>query len=1036
MAAARTHTEEGRESSNSVPVVARSPHPRNPTSLSLVLFSLHDVHSSAQPPPYIAADDGDDDSDASSLLESLLLGRRRGGLDRASTSSLGDHDHHPASTHPADVRWRALAATDLDAFLARVYRYWDENGLAVIVTSRLLNLAALAFTAAFSTLALLVVRWDRLGAPCIRDGTCDIAAAALDWHPFSGPGKPTPWAVGCGAYLGAFGLYWAGAATHVAVDLVATLSVARFYRSVLGLSERQIVAVPWAEVARRIVEAQRSGRLVLVAGPPGGRPVILTEADLVSRIMRRDNFLIALLGAGVLALTPPRPGPALATLPLPAWLAEAGWFGEPAAPSSLTIRLPPLGPRRPALPRVLECNLRACVLDPLFGGGDTIRPAVAADPAALAARFRRAALLNVLAAPFAALFLSTWGFMRHAERFYHHPSSAAARRWSPLAYWALREVNELPHYVDHRLDGAAGAAEWYVSQFPSHAAAHVARFVAFVTGSLAALLLLAAALDDRLLESPLYGRHVVWWVAGLGLVLAAARGVAGDGPAAEAGSRAPEPERALAADSAATHYRPRHWRGRAHAREVRGEVGRLFRYRAALFAQEVGAVALAPALLWWALPACAPAVCAFVREHTVHVPGVGDVVALAAWGGEGGGEAAAAAATPVEGARASAEAGPAPPPPAARAASRRQGKLDASIVSFGAAYPTWCPPAGSAAARLLAAVAARVGGGGGGEGPAPPPPPPAAAAAPGGVNPAAAAASTWTAWGWAAGGGIGHLGPHGGGGAAKSGAATAAVHHPPAAGQAAAFGLAPAAAADDHGRIALCHLALQSLYDEQDAAAARGTGGAAREVVAWPPEEGERAGAGAAEAPVATSARLPHHPPASAPRPTPPSAASPAWPGSHIADSLHREHELATVASWSGGGGGGGGGGGPEHGPGRRAGCVGVSPGTPSPPCGGAFLTAPSADGGLTSADPGLVMPPPPSPPPPPPGDWGGGSGGVFGAPSDLGGSGSGASSGHAAAAAAAAASWSAPPPPDLGLEGTGQRQGWGRNDGGPPDLI
>ena len=60
------------------------------------------------------------------------------------------------------------------------------------------------------------------------------------------------------------------------------------------------------------------------------------------------------------------------------------------------------------------------------------------------------AVLNLLVAPFVLVFLLIYFFMRNAEKFYHQPSSAGARRWSALAAWRLREFNELPHYLNHR----------------------------------------------------------------------------------------------------------------------------------------------------------------------------------------------------------------------------------------------------------------------------------------------------------------------------------------------------------------------------------------------------------------------------------------------------------------------------------------------------------------------------------------------------------------------------------------------------------
>ncbi len=63
---------------------------------------------------------------------------------------------------------------------------------------------------------------------------------------------------------------------------------------------------------------------------------------------------------------------------------------------------------------------------------------------------RRVAVANLLLAPFLLVFLLIYFFMRNAEKFYHQPSSAGARRWSSLAAWRLREFNELPHYLSHR----------------------------------------------------------------------------------------------------------------------------------------------------------------------------------------------------------------------------------------------------------------------------------------------------------------------------------------------------------------------------------------------------------------------------------------------------------------------------------------------------------------------------------------------------------------------------------------------------------
>lgn len=61
-----------------------------------------------------------------------------------------------------------------------------------------------------------------------------------------------------------------------------------------------------------------------------------------------------------------------------------------------------------------------------------------------------------------------------------------------------------------RLNASHKAAEKYIQQFPSPVLSHMAKFVAFIAGSFAALLLFMALVDDTLLERHLFGRNLVW----------------------------------------------------------------------------------------------------------------------------------------------------------------------------------------------------------------------------------------------------------------------------------------------------------------------------------------------------------------------------------------------------------------------------------------------------------------------------------------------------------------------------------------------
>lgn len=97
-----------------------------------------------------------------------------------------------------------------------------------------------------------------------------------------------------------------------------------------------------------LLQAQKTTRLCIVRD--------LTEHDIVSRIMRKDNYLIGMLNQGVLALH---------------------------------ISLPGLRPRF-MLTKTLEWNLQWCILDAMFDDSFRIRQDFVDNPRAIERRFRQA----------------------------------------------------------------------------------------------------------------------------------------------------------------------------------------------------------------------------------------------------------------------------------------------------------------------------------------------------------------------------------------------------------------------------------------------------------------------------------------------------------------------------------------------------------------------------------------------------------------------------------------------------------------------
>jgi autophagy-related protein 9 len=130
--------------------------------------------------------------------------------------------------------------------------------------------------------------------------------------------------------------------------------------------------------------------------------------------------------------------------------------------------------------------------------------------------------------------------------------------------------------------------------------------------------------DDAFLFHVTLGDHNLLWHLGvLSAVYAAAWAVAGDG------SAPPEvwddADAAMQAVAEQTHYLPEQWRGQCASFGVRDEFLSMFKFKAALFAEEVLVVLSLPYLLMQSLPQAADAILAFIRDHTVDVEGIGSV---------------------------------------------------------------------------------------------------------------------------------------------------------------------------------------------------------------------------------------------------------------------------------------------------------------------------------------------------------------------------------------------------------------------------
>ncbi|KAK2455338.1 autophagy-related protein [Trifolium repens] len=534
---------------------------------------------------------------------------------------------------------------DLDLFFERLYIYYCEKGLWCIIIKWIVELLSLGFIICFSAFFLLFVDWNGLrNAKCGMDAVesgmkpCDLAKEALHQHPLTPLTLTKAIIVG---YLGIFSIYWIFCFLRFFAQLKYTLEIREFYYNSLHVTDSEIQTMPWATVLEKVVLVQSSRQLCVVKD--------LNAHDIVMRLMRKENYLIGMLNKGVLAF------------PISKWIPGAG----PTVKSSTN------GTQyRLVLTKTLEWTLNWCILQSMFDRNFHVIGDFKSNPRTLKKRLMIVGLAMLLLSPFLVIFMLVYLFLRHAEQFYNHPSTASSRRWSNLSRWIFRGFNEVDHLFKHRINSSVLHASDYLKQFPSPIISIIAKFISFVSGGFAAILIIIAFLEESLLEGHIFGRNLLWYAAVFGTITAISRA------AIVNELLVIDPEGAMSMVVQHTHYMPKRWRGKESTETVRIEFETLFQYTGMMLLEEMASIFLTPYLLLFVVPKRVDDILQFITDFTMDIEGVGDVCSFSVFDFQKHGNSSYGS-----------------PCNSSRNKRSSQGKLEKSFLSFQSSYPSWEPNA-------------------------------------------------------------------------------------------------------------------------------------------------------------------------------------------------------------------------------------------------------------------------------------------------------------------------------------------------------
>jgi autophagy-related protein 9 len=401
-----------------------------------------------------------------------------------------------------------------------------------------------------------------------------------------------------------FSFFWIVKLFQYVLDIRRLKHLHDFYLYLLHVSDAEVQTISWQEVVSRLMALRDSNPSTAAAVSAKHRRFLGSQSkqrmdahDIANRLMRKENYMIALVNKDILDLT----------LPIP-FLRNRQLFS-----------------------RTMEWNLNLCVMDFVFNEQGQLRTLFLKDTHrralsdALRRRFAIAGIMNIFVAPFIVVYFTMHYFFRYFNEFKKNPGQIGSRQYTPMAEWKFREFNELWHLFERRTNMSYPFASRYVDQFPKDKTVQAARFVAFISGALASVLALASVIDPELFLgfeiTP--DRTVLFYLGIFGTVWAFARGLAPEE------TDVFDPEYALRELIGFTHYFPSGWKGRLHSDDVRKEFAVLYQMKIVIFLEEILSMIFTPFVLWFSLPKCSDSIIDFFREFTVHVDGVGYLCSFA-----------------------------------------------------------------------------------------------------------------------------------------------------------------------------------------------------------------------------------------------------------------------------------------------------------------------------------------------------------------------------------------------------------------------
>ncbi|KAF2195237.1 autophagy protein-like protein Apg9 [Zopfia rhizophila CBS 207.26] len=483
--------------------------------------------------------------------------------------------------------WYWVNVQDLDAFLAEVYSYYTGCGIYSIILRRILMLIKSAFVVGFITFLSWCIDYPKV-RKSHKMSEVLVPKCTHKIHGF--------WIFALWVFI----IYWSYSFIQLVRDYPRLQIMHDFYHYLLDIPDQDIQTVEWQHIISRLM-ALRDANFVTASNlSPETRKVLdhksrlrMDAVDIASRLMRQENYLIALFNKEIL---------------------------------DVTIPVPFLG-NRYVFSQTTEWHVKLAIMDFVFGQNNQVNLDFLKERnrrslvRTLQTRLVMTGLISIVCAPFTVTFVVASYVFKYFTEYHKDPSQLGSRDFTPFAQWKFREFNELQHIFARRRNMAYPYANHYLAQVPKDKTEQISAFVAFIAGAFAVVLALFTFLEPELFLAfeitP--GKTALFYLGVLTGVYRIARSSSPQEDAVQ------DPTWYLGQVIEWLRYEPASWKDRLHTDEVRAEFSRLYQPKVIIFFEEVFSMIITPFLLIFRLPQCSERIVDFFREFSIHVDGLGVV---------------------------------------------------------------------------------------------------------------------------------------------------------------------------------------------------------------------------------------------------------------------------------------------------------------------------------------------------------------------------------------------------------------------------